>query len=315
MHNWDIEGLFIYHIKEFRALYPTLALQYGISEPKGIVLFVPKGNRVDSAVDLDHYFSKLQDADVSKNIIILLEKYSYLKIYDTIRVSSDLSVRRIRCFLSQSSNLTFVYTNHCKVIRRYAVAFYLKASSCLNYFMVITDCDTLKKDLTVILEGENSTAKMNGLYLMDSNQKFHLNVLQKHKKGSTVSDFAVYGIISGRSEVWFKGNVVVEKYVTEVTVSQCNKILLFGNESYVESMPALEIENNDVQCKHATAVGQLDANKLFYLQSRGLSSTKAQALLIEAFFDSFKKALDTRAVKKEIIQTIKYKMKRMDIYE
>jgi Fe-S cluster assembly protein SufD len=45
----------------------------------------------------------------------------------------------------------------------------------------------------------------------------------------------------------------------------------------------LEILADDVKCAHGATVGQLDADALFYLQSRGLDAVAARALLTRAF--------------------------------
>jgi len=64
---------------------------------------------------------------------------------------------------------------------------------------------------------------------------------------------------------------------------QTNKNLLLSRRALVDSTPALEILADDVKCKHGSTIGQLDANALFYLRSRGLGEAEARALLIYAF--------------------------------
>ena len=50
-------------------------------------------------------------------------------------------------------------------------------------------------------------------------------------------------------------------------------------------MPNLEIENNDVRCSHASAVGPIDADQRFYLESRGVPPATAERLIVLGFFD------------------------------
>ncbi|MEO6093877.1 MAG: SufD family Fe-S cluster assembly protein, partial [Novosphingobium sp.] len=45
----------------------------------------------------------------------------------------------------------------------------------------------------------------------------------------------------------------------------------------------LEIYADDVKCAHGCAVGELDAQGLFYLQSRGLTPPQAKRLMLQAF--------------------------------
>ena len=50
-------------------------------------------------------------------------------------------------------------------------------------------------------------------------------------------------------------------------------------------MPNLEIKANDVKCSHGSSIGQISAEDLFYLMSRGLTRDQAHRLLVEAFFE------------------------------
>ena len=42
------------------------------------------------------------------------------------------------------------------------------------------------------------------------------------------------------------------------------------SDAWAESVPNLEIENNDVRCSHASTVGPIDEEQRFYLESRGV---------------------------------------------
>jgi len=64
---------------------------------------------------------------------------------------------------------------------------------------------------------------------------------------------------------------------------QTNKNLLLSKEALVNSTPALEIFADDVKCKHGSTIGQLDANALFYLRSRGIGEAEARRILTYAF--------------------------------
>jgi len=50
-------------------------------------------------------------------------------------------------------------------------------------------------------------------------------------------------------------------------------------------VPNLEIENNDVRCSHASTVGPVDEDQLFYLESRGVPTEVAERLIVGGFFD------------------------------
>jgi Fe-S cluster assembly protein SufD len=64
---------------------------------------------------------------------------------------------------------------------------------------------------------------------------------------------------------------------------QLNRNLLLSPRARVDTKPQLEIVADNVKCTHGAAVGQLDTNEIFYLQSRGIDSAAARHLLVSAF--------------------------------
>ena len=66
---------------------------------------------------------------------------------------------------------------------------------------------------------------------------------------------------------------------------QTNRNLKLSDDAWAESVPNLEIENNDVKCSHASAVGPVDADQRFYLESRGVPPETAEQLIVLGFMD------------------------------
>ena len=66
---------------------------------------------------------------------------------------------------------------------------------------------------------------------------------------------------------------------------QTNRNIKLSEHAWAESVPNLEIENNDVRCKHESAVSPIDADQRFYLESRGVPPQVAERLVVAGFFD------------------------------
>jgi Fe-S cluster assembly protein SufD len=77
-----------------------------------------------------------------------------------------------------------------------------------------------------------------------------------------------------------------------------NQALLLSPYAEVNSKPELEIFADDVKCSHGATVGELDAEQMFYLRSRGIPDAEARSILVRAFLAE---ALD--AVADETIRT------------
>jgi Fe-S cluster assembly protein SufD len=64
---------------------------------------------------------------------------------------------------------------------------------------------------------------------------------------------------------------------------QTNKNLLLSTQARVDTKPQLEIYADDVKCAHGAAVGQIDQEELFYLETRGINPSLARNLLTYGF--------------------------------
>ena len=60
---------------------------------------------------------------------------------------------------------------------------------------------------------------------------------------------------------------------------------MLGARAEADLKPELEIFADDVKCAHGAAVGDLDADSLFYLRARGIPEREARHLLIHAFLE------------------------------
>jgi len=61
------------------------------------------------------------------------------------------------------------------------------------------------------------------------------------------------------------------------------RALMWGKSSVALAEPQLEIEANQVKASHAAAVGRMDEEQLFYLQSRGMKRKKAEKMIVDGF--------------------------------
>jgi Fe-S cluster assembly protein SufD len=65
--------------------------------------------------------------------------------------------------------------------------------------------------------------------------------------------------------------------------NQLSRNLLLSNKAKINTKPQLEIVADNVKCTHGATVSQLEADEIFYLQSRGLDYQSATDLLVKGF--------------------------------
>ena len=81
----------------------------------------------------------------------------------------------------------------------------------------------------------------------------------------------------------FNGKIFVRPGAQRTDAHQINRNLVLSPEATVDTKPQLEILADDVKCTHGATVGQLDAEMVFYLKSRGLGDEAARSLLSYGF--------------------------------
>ena len=97
---------------------------------------------------------------------------------------------------------------------------------------------------------------------------------------------AVQGRGRGRRPLGVLGSrAPADRRAQKANASQTNRNLVLTEGASAESIPNLEIEANDVRCSHASTVGPIDDDQLYYLESRGIPPEDAERLIVLGFFD------------------------------
>jgi Fe-S cluster assembly protein SufD len=90
-------------------------------------------------------------------------------------------------------------------------------------------------------------------------------------------------IVDETAHAVFSGRILVSREAQLTDAAQTNRNLLLGPKARVNTQPQLEIFADNVKCAHGATVSQLEAEEIFYLQSRGIPQAEARQLLTCAF--------------------------------
>ncbi|MGC3980552.1 MAG: Fe-S cluster assembly protein SufD [Steroidobacteraceae bacterium] len=157
-----------------------------------------------------------------------------------------------------------------------------------------------RMDINVFLQGAEATVTLNGLQFASGQQHHDTHTRVEHCVPHTNSNEDYRGIADQRGRVVFNGKVVVAEHARKTDAQQSSRNLLLAKTAEIDTKPELEIYNDDVKCAHGATVGQLDANALFYLRSRGLDEAQARALLTHAFADHIIGQLPVASLREEL---------------
>lgn len=106
-----------------------------------------------------------------------------------------------------------------------------------------------------------------------------------HRVGETVSSTVVKSAAIGRGQARYVGNIRIAERARRSDASLRDDALLLSPTAHIDSVPALEINNNDVKAYHGATVGALDVETLFYMTTRGIERDDAERMVTLGFFE------------------------------
>jgi len=135
------------------------------------------------------------------------------------------------------------------------------------------------------LNGEGSKINILGFTFANDKQKNKLHTGVIHNASRTTSDIKTKGIVDDEAKVLNTGLIKIEENSLNCEGYEQMDLLILNDKAQADSIPNLEINNNEVKCSHGSTVSRLSKDKLNYLKSRGLDEKEAERLMVEGFFD------------------------------
>jgi Fe-S cluster assembly protein SufD len=141
----------------------------------------------------------------------------------------------------------------------------------------------VRNNVHPVLAGEGSECLINGLFVGAGSQHIDNYMLVEHASPHCGSRQFYNGILDDHAHGVFHGRIIVHKDAQKTDAKQTNRNLLLSDDAQIDTKPQLEIYADDVKCTHGATIGQIEADALFYLRSRGIPEASARRLLLVAF--------------------------------
>lgn len=152
---------------------------------------------------------------------------------------------------------------------------------------------------------EKAVSEVLFLIIRKNPNPLHVKIDINHEVSKTKSDLKFKTVLFNEAKVVFTGNIKVKENLKEISSSMVHKNLLLSEKAKVISKPNLEIKSDGVEINHGFATGTFEKEKIYYLESKGLSPKKAEKALTKAFIfkeiNEIKDPALRKQIKKEII--------------
>lgn len=282
-----------------------------------LIIHVKRNAQVDGTLVIDHSLSTVDGQLFASRILIVLEEGASLRCVHHFHGNS-ISQRSLvnhltEAFVGANASLemnilqeipegNLVNTTEIRVER--------DGRSVTN--TVQLGGKLLRNNLNVRIAGQNAEAHLNGLYLAGGTDLFDNHTLVDHLVPNCQSNETYKGLLSGKATGVFNGKVHVHVDAQKTNAYQQNKNILLSDTATMNSKPELEIYADDVKCSHGSTTGQLDADAMFYLRSRGLSQNSALALLLTAFASDVLGAVSDEGLRETLERKVQSRLSEME---
>ena len=150
-------------------------------------------------------------------------------------------------------------------------------------FVLTLGARLARTEIHARLLGAKGAVHLNGAQLLGGQQHGDITTVVQHDAPDCASRQTVKNVLSGRSRGVFQGRIEVARIAQKTDGYQMNQALLLSPDAAIDCKPQLEIYADDVKCSHGATIGELDADQMFYLRSRGVPEAEARAILVRAF--------------------------------
>ena len=237
-------------------------------------LVIAKGCVLDQPIFLE--------GDESRVCNIVLEEGSVVTIVD----DGTKYERHITLHANAMLNYIQLQTDPLATPQKSHLIIQQKQNSRAQFVSCITEGDVSENTLHATLEEQGAVCHTAGFYHAKSAQqmiKHHIRIT--HAAPNCESDMLYKGI-ADQGKIGFEGILQVMPLAQKTRATQLSQQLLLSSRAEGYAKPILEINTDDVLCKHGATIGYLDEAVLFYLRSRGLSKEEAMMLFLNGFAET-----------------------------
>ena len=280
----------------------------------GIFIFIPDNTIVTKPFQIVNAIRHKKNIFIqSRNLIILGKNSSITLVHCEDSFNEQPSFTNVTSEIVIGENASLDHyklqnlNNDSSLVN--STWFRLSAGSRLSANSVMLNGGLIRNNTCVKLEGRGAHAEVFGLYLMDKHQHIDNHIFVDHASPDCTSSELFKGILDEHASGVFNGHVLVRRDSQRTNAYQSNKNILLTDTARINTKPFLEIYADDVKCSHGATVGQLDAESMFYLRSRGIGEDSARMLLLYAFADEIISHISIPALRVRIEDMVKKRLR------
>ena len=273
----------------------------------GTFLYVPRGLEIDLPIEIFHWLHG-ENASVFPHLLLVTDELAKVTVIESFRSLDRQSPEKEKpagfaCGVNDliagpGAKITYVcaqtWGENVRALQMNTTTVDHDASA-LSLNLHLGGRYSRFESLSRLI-GEGGRSDLLAVSVADGEQEFDARTLQDHVSPHTASDLLYKNALDDRARCTFGGLIRVEPHAHFTDAYQKVRNLLLSDDSEANSMPGLEILADNVRCTHGATSGQIDADELFYLRTRGIPIPVAQRLIVTGFLNEVIQRLDQPAI-------------------
>ncbi len=255
---------------------------------EGVFFYVPKNISVEEPVSLTSFVADDGKLIANHNLIVL-EQNSSARFYEDLGSDrgKNLFLEGTEVVLQKNAKLDY-YSFQNYNADSFSLSYkrgILEQDAVLNWNLALFGGRIGKTKVDTVFNGQNSQSELQGIYFGQQSQHLAIITNSYHNVPHTTNKIVTKGVLKDKASSVSRGLVRIEKTAPKTDSYLADHVIHLSGEAQSNSIPSLEIINNEVKAAHAASSGEVDENHLFYLMSRGLNRNEAEMLIVEGFFE------------------------------
>jgi Fe-S cluster assembly protein SufB len=142
-----------------------------------------------------------------------------------------------------------------------------------------------------ILRGERAKCEFTGITFAGHGQYLDTGSKVVHAAPYTTSNINSKSISKGGGHAFYRGLMRVSKNAHHCKSTVSCESLMLDNESKSDTVPIIELGNDNIDIGHEAKIGRISDEAIFYLMTRGIDEEEAKAMIVRGFVEPITKEL------------------------
>ena len=280
----------------------------------GLFIYVPPYLELDQALDITVLINNQKQAGFNQRILLLADHHSHFTYLERLQSQGQQANKgslMVEVIANEGAQVNYLALD---AIDSAQGQFYLKRYGAtqkdaqINWSIAAMNQANTILDLDTYLLGPGSQSYVQIVAIANQDQVQVIDSKVVNQANYSVGHIYQHGVILDQARLSFNGIGHIIKGAKQADAQQESRVLMLSDQGRGDANPILLIDEFEVTAGHAASIGQIDADQLYYLMSRGLKRKEAEYLVIRGFLGSVIHSMPSRQVQDQVIAIMDQKL-------